>query len=130
MTTDRNEIMKACLMTLDAFMAALNAYDAAAMDGTMHFPHVRFAQGDMKVYQAPGHNPMDLFDRLRREDDWAWSEWRERALVQHSADKAHVMLSYVRFRRDGTEIGTYTSLYVLTLRDGRWGIQMRSSFGP
>lgn len=40
------------------------------------------------------------------------------------------MVKYTRFRTDNSVIGVYDSLYVPTLKDGRWGIQMRSSFGP
>ena len=120
----------ACIDVLDRFMAALNAHDAAAMDATMHFPHVRLADGTMRVYERAGSNPMDLFLRLREADGWSHSHWRERTLVQFDATKAHVALSYTRYRSDGSAIGVYESLYTLTCEGGRWGIRMRSSFGP
>lgn len=121
---------KACIDCLDRFMAALNAYDAAAMDAEMHFPHVRFAEGKIAVYEKSGSNPMDLFERLRREDGWHHSAWNKRSIVQHSATKVHMAVNYTRFRSDGSAIGDYDSLYILALKDGRWGIQLRSSFGP
>ena len=130
MADERTSIDVECTKVLDEFMAALNAYDAVAMDATMHFPHVRFAAGTMKVYEKPGSNPMDLFDRLRREDDWKYSTWRTRELVQFSASKAHYLLSYTRFRSDESVIGVYDSLYALTRHEGKWKIQLRSSFGP
>ncbi|CAG2135038.1 nuclear transport factor 2 family protein [Cupriavidus plantarum] len=130
MADERTEIEAACRDVLDRFMAALNAHDADAMDACMHFPHVRFAGGNIKVYESAGSNPMDLFQRLRDEDDWRYSTWRERELVQFGGNKAHVALSYTRFRGDGSVIGVYESLYVLTRVEGNWGIQMRSSFGP
>lgn len=130
MSDQKTEIEQACLDVLDRFMAGLNAYDAAAMDDAMHFPHVRFAGGSLTTYEQPGSNPMDLFERLRQEDDWSRSTWRVRELVQFNERKAHVALSYTRFRSDGSVIGVYDSLYILTLVDGRWGIQIRSSFGP
>jgi hypothetical protein len=126
----RQDVEKACNQVLDAFMAALNAYDAAAMDRCMHFPHPRIAEGKLVVYEKAGTNPMDLFDRLRKSDNWSRSQWEKRELVQFSDSKAHVALSYTRFRADGSVIGVYESLYILTKVDGRWGIQMRSSFGP
>jgi hypothetical protein len=73
---------------------------------------------------------MDLFVRLQAEDGWSYSRWASREVVQHDAAKAHVALSYTRFRADHSVIGVYESLYILTLVDGRWGIQARSSFGP
>lgn len=124
------DIEAACDAVLDRFMAALNAHDADAMDAAMHFPHARHAEGRLTVYEAPGSNPMDLFDRLKRQDDWLRSAWTRKTPVQVSTEKAHYVVQYTRFRSDGSEIGTYDSLYTLTLVDGRWGIQMRSSFGP
>lgn len=130
MLDQATETQQACFTVLDDFMAALNAHDAAAMDATMHFPHVRFAGGKIKVYERPGDNPMDLFQALKDEDDWLYSTWRTRQLVQFTDVKAHVALSYTRYRSDGSVIGVYESLYVLTKQDGNWGIQLRSSFGP
>lgn len=130
MATPRSQIHEQCMAVLDAFMAALNAYDAAGMDRAMHFPHVRIARGEVKVYPAGGSNPMDLFDKLKAEDRWARSEWLRRDLVQFNDDKAHYALSYTRFRDDGSVIGEYESLYVLTRDAQGWGIMARSSFGP
>ncbi len=130
MTERKTEIESACGEVLDRFMAALNAHDADAMDACMHFPHVRLAGGDVKVYERRGSNPMDLFQKLRDEDDWRYSTWRERELVQFNPTKAHFAVSYTRFRSDDSVIGVYESLYVLTRVDGHWGIQARSSFGP
>ena len=130
MTDKTAEIHRACMATLDKFMAALNAYDAPAMDETMHFPHVRFAGGSIKTYDAPGKNPMDLFTRLQTEDRWKYSRWETRELIQSNDKKAHYALSYTRYRDDDSVIGVYESLYVLTRVGDTWGIQMRSSFGP
>lgn len=130
MPDQKSETASACIDVLDRFMSALNAYDAAAMDATMHFPHVRFAEGRLKVYERAGDNPLDVFQKLRAQDDWKYSTWRTRELVQFNDTKAHVALSYTRYRSDDSIIGIYDSLYVLTRVDGRWGIQMRSSFGP
>ena len=75
-------------------MTALNAHDAKGMDACMNFPHTRFAGRSIKVYQAEGENPMDLFARLQAEDGWSYSRWESREVIQHNADKAHVALSY------------------------------------
>lgn len=130
MADEQSQIDAQCKKALDQFMDAVNAYDASAMEATMHFPHVRFAAGSVKVYEQPGSNPMDLFDRLRKEDDWKYSTWRTRELVQFNPHKAHYLVAYTRFRSDDSVIGVYESLYVLTFQRGRWGIQLRSSFGP
>lgn len=121
---------QAGMAVLDRFMAALNQHDPQAMDAAMHFPHVRFAGGQMRIYSKPGDHPMDFVERLRRDDDWKHSEWVTRELVQCNEIKAHYVASYTRFRSDDSVIGVYGALYVLTKVDRAWGIQMRSSFGP
>jgi len=127
---DRAAIEQAGLDVLDRHMAAINAHDGAAMTALMHYPHPRLAEGKVTVYDGPDRNPMDLFNRLASDDGWHYSEWNERELIQFNAEKAHWRLVYTRYRKDGSVIGVYDSLYVLTLRDGNWGIQARSSFGP
>ena len=123
-------VQEACNEVLDEFMAGLNAFDAAAMDRCMHFPHPRIADGKVVVYEKAGSNPMDLFDRLKKADGWSYSRWEKLEVVQFNENKAHVALSYTRYRADGSVIGVYDSLYILTRVGGRWGIQARSSFGP
>ena len=120
----------ACLACLDRFMAAVNAHDVAAMEREMHFPHARIAVGTIVTYAASGSNPLDLFERLQREDGWHRSAWISRDIVQGDGNKVHVAVRYTRLRRDGSVIGDYDSLYVLTRLHDRWGIQARSSFGP
>jgi hypothetical protein len=124
------DIGAACLACLDRFMAAVNAHDVAAMEREMHFPHARIAAGTIVTYGAPGSNPLDLFERLQREDGWHRSAWIGKDIVQGDERKVHVAVRYTRMRRDGSIIGDYDSLYILTCVHGRWGIQARSSFGP
>ncbi|MCC8953699.1 hypothetical protein H8B02_09615 [Bradyrhizobium sp. Pear77] len=107
-----------CEDVLTRWMAALNRYDASAMDALMHFPHVRIAGGVVTVYQPPGNNPMDLFERLRKQDGWHHSAWNETKLVQSSPAKAHYAVRYTRYREDRSVIGVYDSLYVLSLLGG------------
>jgi hypothetical protein len=127
---ETTELQPLCDDVLDRFMAALNAYDSAAMDACMHFPHVRIAEGSVVVYDAPGSNPMDLFERLKARDGWHHSAWNYRRIIQSGDEKLHLDVRYTRYREDDSVIGVYDSLYIVTRRSGRWGIQARSSFGP
>ena len=120
----------ACMACLDRFMEAVNAYDVTAMEREMHFPHARIAADTVVTYDAPGANPLDLFERLRLDDGWHHSRWIAKAIVQGDGRKVHAAVRYTRLRQDGSVIGDYDSLYILTCRHGRWGIQARSSFGP
>src|SRR5690348_4868539 len=57
-----------CEQILAEWMEALNRHDAARMEVCMRFPHVRLAANKVVVYDAPGSNPMDLFQRLMEHD--------------------------------------------------------------
>ena len=120
----------ACMACLDRFMDAVNAYDVTAMEREMHYPHACIAADTIVTYPAPDANPLGLFERLRREDGWHHSRGISKSIVQGDHKKVHVAVRYARFRADGSSIGDYDSLYILTCRDGHWGVQARSSFGP
>jgi len=124
------EIEQACMASLDRWMIALNAHDVDAMDKELHFPHVRLAEGRLVVYERPGSNPMDLFTSLIQKSNWDHSTWTKRVPVQSSDSKVHWAVEYKRFTKDEQLIGTYDSLYVMTLKNGNWKTQIRSSFGP
>ena len=119
-----------CEQILTEWMDALNKHDATRMEACMRFPHVRLAANTVAVYDAPGSNPMDLFQRLRDQDGWDRSAWTGIRLLQPSPTKAHYAVQYTRYRRDGSVIGVYDSLYVFTCEAGDWKLQCRSSFGP
>jgi hypothetical protein len=119
-----------CNLVLDSFVIALNNHDAAKIDRYLHFPHVRFTGEKMAVYDSPGRDPMDLYEGLMQTDKWSYSKLEDRNFVYCSESKMSVALSDTRFRADGSVIGRYLSLFVLTRVNGGWGIQMRTSSGP
>ena len=124
---EEGEIMKA----LDDFMTTFNRADAAAHLQTCHFPHYRLASGRMTVIEKPGAEAEaksnELFKSLKAAG-WDHSAWQRRRVIHLSDSKAHVDTEFARYRKDGSLIGKYESLYVLTKENGRWGVKLRSSF--
>jgi hypothetical protein len=116
------------MQVTDAFMAAFNAKDMAALERTFHFPHMRLASYPIQVLTAPGQQD-DVFGRLASEG-WDHSGWADRRVVQCSESKAHLTATFVRYKADGAEYARYDGLYVIELREGRWGITVRSTFAP
>ena len=112
---------------LDDYMSAWNRKDLAAWERTFHFPHYRLASGKMNVLERPG-----LQDATRIwvsvGSDWHHSRWDRRRIIHSSADKVHVDTKFTRCRADGSIIGSFESLYIVTKEDGRWGVKMRSSY--
>ncbi len=119
------------IAVMHAFLAAFNARDEAAWAETLHFPHVRVASGEVKVYATKSEfvAAMDL-DRFAQTTTWDHSTWDEMNVVQASPNKVHIAVTFSRFNADGEIISTYRSLYVVENIGGRWGVRVRSSFAP
>jgi len=114
---------------LDGFMAAFNARDAEAIRTRwFHFPHVRFHSGKVTVMPAPSdyHNLVWAGDG--QSVGWGRSEWDYLEVIDAGLEKVHFRVQFTRYRADGSAIGSYRSLYIVTLSDGRWAIQARSSW--
>ena len=118
----------AALRCLDDFMAAFNARDVKAFDATFNFPSVRLASNSLVVLQAGMHEP-GMFE-LGALAEWDHSAWARREVIHAGVDKVHIDTRFTRFRADGSVIGGFDSIYVVTLEHGHWGIKARSSFAP
>jgi hypothetical protein len=122
---------QAALRTLDEFMTAFNARDVEAWIATLNFPHVRIASGRVAVFEdaAAFRNNFE-FEAFATQTGWSRSEWTERRVVQAGPDKVHIAVVFTRFREDGSVLGRFDSLYIVTRVNGRWGVQARSSYAP
>ena len=111
---------------LDEYMNGWNQRDMVAWERTFHFPHYRLASGKMSVLERPGLQ--DATKVYAAIPDWHHSKWDRRRIIHATPDKIHVDTQFTRYRADGSNIGTYESLYILTKENGRWGVKLRSSF--
>jgi len=122
--------LASALGALDRFMAAFNARDIDAWADTLHYPHVRIASGSVSMYEGPdAFTDRPVFEMLTS-TGWDHSHWISRKPVLVSADKVHLATVFQRFNARNEPIGTYESLYIVTKKDGEWGIQARSSLAP
>ncbi len=118
----------AALACLDAFMAAFNARDLTAWEATFNFPSVRLASGRLTIIERGFHQPvMFATDALK---DWDHSAWERREVIHAGPDKVHLDTRFGRYRADGSLIGGFDSVYVVTREDGHWGVKARSSYAP
>ena len=124
------EAEAAAMKVLDAFMTAFNAQDVAALEAVLHFPHYRIASGSVSVLQDSSALPI-LFERfVAAMPGWDHSAWEHRKVVHSGPDKVHVDTRFTRYQADGSVLAGYDSLYIVTKRNGRWGVLARSSFAP
>jgi hypothetical protein len=114
------------LQVLDDYMNTFNRKDAKAWQKTYHFPHYRLASGKMSVLKSATLDTT-VFIKLQQ-GGWDYSRWDHRNIIQASADKVHVDTRFSRYRKDGSKIGSYESLYIVTKENGKWGVKFRSSY--
>lgn len=126
MSLDRN--VAQAMAVLDAFMAALNGRNEAALNDTLNFPHVRIAGGKVAVFERRGDYTFEYFRNRVAADGWAHSAWDERTVIHSGPEKVHLAVVFSRFRADGSRIASFRSIYIVTCQDGHWGIQGRSSY--
>lgn len=121
------EVKKEVLKVLDDYMNTFNAKDATAWQATYHFPHYRLASGKMSVLEKAGILDSTVFIKLQQ-SGWHHSKWDHRNIIQGSEIKVHVDTRFTRYKADGSIIGSYESLYIVTKENGRWGVKFRSSY--
>lgn len=119
----------AAVKCLDDFMTAFNARDLAAWEATFNFPSVRLASNQLVIIDKPGWHPPDTFTRGALKE-WHHSAWERREIIHTGVDKVHFDTRFVRYRADGSVIGRFDSIYVVTNESGHWGVKLRSSFAP
>jgi len=125
----RNEQSEAAAMAcLDAFMTAFNGRDMKAFEQTFNFPSIRLASNTMRIINR-GDQTQATFDHASLKD-WDHSAWAKREVIHSGPDKVHINTRFTRYRADGSIIGGFDSIYVVTCEDGHWGIKARSSFAP
>lgn len=115
---------------MDRFMTAFNSRDAKAWAATLNYPHVRFASNQVRVYNSAEEFARESRDYAKRLAPWDHSAWQQIKVIQSGADKVHFAVVFVRYDASGKEIGKFPSLYIVTLKNGRWGVQGRSSYAP
>lgn len=129
-TIVNNEYEEKAVEAAIAFMDAFNAADPEAARKCLNYPHARVGAGGTLVVNETSSDQMsgDFFETFRQLTGWNHSCWDSREVIQSSETKAHLKVTFSRYRTDGSLIGTYPSIWVMTEQDGHWGIKMRSSF--
>ena len=127
---DRQAIEKEVFAVLDNFILSFSAMDSVAHVTTLHFPHFRLARGSMRIWETEEEAiaAQQSFFKNLPDTGWHKSIWVRRKIINMSENKVHVDTQFRRVRKDGTEITTASSLYVLIKKDGKWGVKLRSSF--
>jgi len=121
---------EADIATAKAWQKAFNKLDSPGMADNCNFPHVRLAQGKFTRFETRQDfldSQMGLKDRLEAEG-WVHTTMDSVKVVQEGPDKVHLAIVQLREHADGTVYKPFNTLWIITLQDGNWGIQFRSSY--
>lgn len=120
--------IEAAMACLDLFMVGFNGRDINVYDQAFNFPSVRLASNTLRIINKGDQKP-GMFDNLQN-TGWDHSAWRRREVIHAGADKVHIDTNFARYRKDGSILGGYDSIYVVTNDGGHWGVKIRSSYAP
>jgi hypothetical protein len=112
---------------LDAFIQAWNAHDIEKLAHSVHYPHVRMADRQLEMW-----NSADEFiagTEAGRQRTWYQLRLDQVRPVQVTANGVNLVVRFSRLARDGSVMSNDEGLFLVTLRDGAWRIQARSTFG-
>ena len=113
-----------------AFQEAFNMVDISGMADACNFPHVRLALGKFTTFKTRDdfmEALAGLKERLEAEG-WAHTHMESIEVVHEGQDKVHFAIAQRRRQADGTVYKPFNTFWIITLQDGHWGIQFRSSY--
>lgn len=118
------------MQVLDSFMTSFNARNMEEWSETLNYPHVRFAGSEVTLWNTKEeYSSIDIFERLSS-TGWHHSAWLSRKVILVSENKVHISTIFQRYDENNNPLKQYQSLYIVTNKDGHWGVQARSSLAP
>ena len=125
MTNDFQDAINAATGVLDAHIEALNVGDEIALAKTLHFPQYRLTGNVLKTWETSDDYFRDF--KARAGGEWDHSAFGHVAVIHAREDKVHLDVRVDRFRADGSLITSFPSIWVMTIADGIWAAQLRST---
>jgi hypothetical protein len=130
-TSEENaQALAGAMAALDKFMLGFNRRDAQAWAASLNYPHVRFASGNVTIWNSAEEFASRASFANLVNNGWDHSHWISREVSLLSPEKVHFNTVFQRFNANNEVIGTYESLYIVTKVNGHWGTQARSSLAP
>jgi len=130
-TVVNNEFEERAVETAISFMNSFNNQNNSGCSDAINFPHARVGVGGKLIVteKTPIQND-GFFEWFTNIYKWNHSYWDYRRVIQSDPNKVHLQIQFSRYKADGSKIGVFPSLWIVTNQEGHWGIKMRSSFAP
>ncbi len=114
---------------VEAFFDGFNARDPDAVRSALHYPHVRFASGSVRINDDAASFKIP-YDLLVEREGWHHSTLDACEPVHEGPDKVHFDVRFRRYHEDGSCYAEHRALWIVVRSEGRWGVQARSSYAP
>ena len=111
---------------IDDFFTAFNARDVDAGRRTLHYPHIQIAGNEVTILEDPESFQID-FQSLAS-DGWTHVTLDSCSMRQNCDEKVHFEVQLSMHKGSDARYATYQALWIVTKKDGAWGIQCRSIF--
>ena len=123
------EAETAARAVIDEFFAAWNGADNEAMAKTINFPHAFIIRDGRAAIAKSAIRIGTDFEGMRESEGWHHSEYHGLEFIHAAPDKVIAQLTFTRHDEDGTIYRTVPVLWIITMQDGHWGIQLRAILG-
>jgi len=122
---------KEAAKAIEAYFESWNGHDGEANRNALHFPHVRINDaGNVNIIQKEDeYVPLErVLSYLAENEGWDRSSLDTMEVIHASDVKVHFKIEFSRYKADGSKYAVHKSLWIVTKRDERWGVQARSSY--
>jgi hypothetical protein len=121
----------AAIAVVDEFFVAFNEADNAALLKVNHVPQIMLSAGQF-IFAEDIASPIVTmnFERMRERENWHSSELADFEVVNVSENQVIVELSFERFNPNAEHYLTGPAVWVLSKREGSWGVEFRSLMPP
>jgi hypothetical protein len=115
---------------MEEFFRAWNTGEDAELRKVQHFPFITLGANGRTSIAMKAEDFTQNFPALRQNEGWAKSTLDGIQVLPVAApDKIHLVVTYSRYKADGSKYVTGETFYILTKQNGRWGLQLRSVLG-
>ncbi len=118
-------LVKGALECLNKFSICFENEDLVGMDSCFHFPHYIISGSEVVCWQEAGQLPSAFFEDLKKQG-FKRTVVTRREPILVSENKVHFLYSYYREDVNGNVMSEHDNVWIVTLKDGKWGIQVRS----
>lgn len=121
----KEEMITGAMHCMDSFAKCFEHEDIAGMDACCHFPHYLISGNEVICWSVPGQLTAKFFEDLKHQG-FAKTTVDYREVILVSENKVHLKYGYSRVAADGTIMSKHDNVWILTYKDNKWGIQVRS----